>query len=123
MGPGVVARSTGWVVVTDTAAARAQWLPKCVLSPAPTYFGPTHSFALHDIELVLFTDSPCTLNDPDQVEELCLFKLRDMRIALVWVAHCNVNKCCGRCLGAIAGYVGSNGKDVMDTYAARRERK
>lgn len=91
-----------------------------MLSPTPCYFGQTHSFGLQDIDQVLHTDSPRTLHDPDQVEELCVFKLRDMRIALVWVAHCSTAKCCGRCLGAIAGYVGSNGKDVMDTYLARR---
>lgn len=120
-----------------------QWLPRCVLTPHPSWTGSTRPFGLGDIEAVLHTETTNTLNDPDQAvsarrgkacggpcapffflslsnsapqEEMCLFRLHDGRIVLVWVAHCVQSKCCGRCLGSIVGYVASNGQACLQMW-------
>lgn len=97
-----------------------KWLQKCVFCTAPTFFGSTAGFGLDNIVQVLHTECPNSLHDCDQAEELCIFKLDDGRISLVWVAHCVQERCCGRCLNSIVGYVGSNGQELMEIWRSRK---
>ncbi len=88
------------------------YLKKVKLAPAQGYYGSTASFTLSEVALVLDTQAPHTLDDPEQTEEMCAFSLKDGRTAAVWVAHCNVVTCCGICVFSVLGVVGPSLSDV-----------
>ena len=96
------------ILAAQAAELERTWgvyLAKCKLSPV-SGFSDCSSFSLRDVEAVLGHCETNTLHDLEQQEELSAFRLLDHRLAIVWVAHCRSQSCCGVCIYAVKGVVG-----------------